>query len=715
MATAVYTDLNPEQQKAVLHLEGPLLVLAGAGSGKTRIVTCRIAHLLSLGVPPQKIAAVTFTNKAAGEMKERVRSMTSQDVLAATFHSFCVRILRESIDSLGYTRDFVIYDEEDSTKLLKECLRQLAIPEDREKVRTIHAKISQLKNDLVSEATPSEEEIFKIFSCYQQKLASCNSVDFDDILFLTVRLFERYPHILEKYQNRFEWLLIDEYQDTNHAQYMLAKLLSQKHRNLFAVGDPDQSIYSWRGANIQNILQFEKDYPGAKIIYLEQNYRSHEALLQAANALISHNSERFEKNLWSKKTNGAPPQIILLEDEREEAQVVIERLLTLSKEHLIPWNECAIFYRTNFQSRTFEDGLLRHKIPYQIIGGLSFYQRREIKDLLSWLRLLLGNQDLIAFKRTIQIPKRGIGETTVAKIVAFSTSNSIPLLAACQIAAEGKSSLGISSKAAGSLREYLSTLQTLTSALQQGAKISLLLEMLLTSIRYVDYLKLESETFEERKDNVRELINKAIEWEDDHPEGTLSQFLEELSLQTSQEKDPHEAESVKLMTLHNGKGLEFRLVFMVGMEEELFPHINSRESVGGVEEERRLCYVGMTRSKELLLMTAVERRFLWDSRRMMRPSRFLREIPSHLCNWGLRKKERIDFEDEKDFSESISSGRSAKSDGEFSVGDNVRHPAFGVGVVTKVFESSLGATLEVSFVDGTKRTLVVKYAKLLRV
>ena len=627
-----------------------------------------------------------------------------------------MRILRESIDYLGYTRDFVIYDEEDSEKLLKECLKQLEIKEDRERIRSIRSKISQLKNQLISEETPSDDEIYKIFQVYQQKLKSCNSVDFDDILFLTVRLFEKFPEVLEKYQNRFEWLLIDEYQDTNHAQYMLAKLLSQKNHNLFAVGDPDQSIYSWRGANIQNILQFEQDYPGAKIVYLEQNYRSHQGILKAANALIAHNTERFEKNLWSDRAEGPLPQIVLLEDERQESQVVVERLITLAKEKGIPWSECAIFYRTNFQSRTFEDALLRHKIPYQIVGGLSFYQRREIKDLLSWLRLLLGNQDLIAFQRTVNIPKRGIGETTIAKIVAYGAAASIPLLAACQIATENGSGLGIGSKAAGGLREYLHILDQLTQAQKQGCKISLLLEMLLTSIRYIDYLKLDAETFEERKGNVMELMGKTIEWEDDHPEGTLSQFLEELSLQTSQESDPNEPETVKLMTLHNGKGLEFKLVFMVGMEEELFPHINSRDSAGGVEEERRLCYVGMTRTKEILLMTSVERRFLWGTPRMMRPSRFLREIPSHLCTWGLGKKKSILDEDEDEgYSFQEHTLNSNEEGGEFGVGDNVRHSAFGMGTVTKVFQSSLGTTLEVSFIDGTARTLVVKYAKLVRV
>jgi len=411
-------ELNPQQKVAVGHVEGPLLVLAGAGSGKTRIVTYRVAHLLQLGVPSSEILAVTFTNKAADEMRHRILQLTHKSVLTCTFHSLCARILRESITALGYARDFTIYDEEDSEKVLKECFASLQIKEEKGELKNFRSRISQAKNALIEPHQLDKEEkiLHDVYELYQKKLKEYNALDFDDLLFLTVKLFEQAPDILAQYQKRWLFILIDEYQDTNAAQYMLTKLLAREHKNVFAVGDPDQSIYSWRGANIHNILNFEQDFPGAKVIPLEQNYRSRSNILEAANALIRNNASRYEKNLWSERGEGQKIGLYIAENDHAEADFVVKQLYKLHREKSISLSDCVIFYRTNFQSRIFEDHLLKERLPYVIVGGLSFYQRREIKDILAWLRIVLSGTDFLAFIRTINLPKRGLGEAALEKL-----------------------------------------------------------------------------------------------------------------------------------------------------------------------------------------------------------------------------------------------------------------------------------------------------------
>lgn len=687
-------QLNPQQKEAVQHVEGPLLVLAGAGSGKTRIVTYRIAHLLEIGVPASEILALTFTNKAAEEMRLRIHQLTQKSVLTCTFHSLCARILRESIPALGYTRDFTIFDEEDSEKTLKECLTALNAKEDKGLLKKARAQISQAKNDLCEIQDPEMEPIYQL---YQSKLKEYNALDFDDLLFLAVKLLRTFPDILEQYQKRWSFILIDEYQDTNMAQYALTKLLSEKHHNVFAVGDPDQSIYSWRGANISNILNFERDFEGAKIIPLEQNYRSRNTILEAANALIKHNESRYQKNLWSDRGPGEKIGIYICANEHEETDFVAERLLHHHRTEGIPLRECAIFYRTHFQSRTFEDALLRRRLPYVIIGGLSFYQRREIKDILALLRIVLGGSDFLSFARTLNLPKRGLGETTLAKLRACAEELRQDILTSSARIAAGEIPFKLSPKQHAGLKEYVDMIFALRAMLQAQRPLHEIVSSAIERSRYLEHLREDPETYEERRENLEELVAKAAEWEEETAQPTLSAFLEELSLKSSlDQKDPHE-DCVRLMTFHHGKGLEFAIVFLVGMEEDLFPHANSQESAEALEEERRLCYVGMTRAKERLYLTASRFRFLWGFSRPMRPSRFLSEIPKQYL---------------KNYQEAFDSPFAEESHA-FEIGDAVIHKDFGTGCVRKTFQTSLGLTYEVFFPSAnTTRVLVAKFAKL---
>jgi DNA helicase-2/ATP-dependent DNA helicase PcrA len=613
------SNLNKEQEIAVQHVEGPLLVLAGAGSGKTRVVTFRIAHLIDLGVDPSKILAVTFTNKAADEMKTRIRTLKNAHVLACTFHSLGARILRES-----YSRDFTIYDQEDSEKLLRGCLEQMNL--DKGLLKQIKVQISSAKNDLLG---PEEFKIDRltqeVYETYQKKLKECNALDFDDLLYMTVKWLRENETARNEYQDRWLFVLIDEYQDTNLAQYTLAKILVEKHQNIFAVGDPDQSIYSWRGARYQNILNFESDFPGAKVITLDQNYRSTNTILRAANALIEQNSERYDKKLWSELGDGAKIGLMVAQNERQEAEFVAGAI----ERHATPYDETAIFYRTNAQSRPFEDVLLRAQIPYTIIGGLSFYDRREVKDLLAYLRVVQSNADLISFLRTINLPRRGLGATVVEKIASAASLNNMSIFTFCEEFLANPSlcpDVKLGPKQRAGLQEYVRMIHHLR-ARKNSMKIHELLSEALSESRYLKYIQEDPETFQDRKENIDELLGKAAEWEEEQETPTLTQFLEELSLRSRVQQDSN-LPSVKLMTLHNSKGLEFTLVFLVGLEEDLFPHINAKDDPKALEEERRLCYVGMTRAKRTLYLCSTIYRFMWGTPRLMRPSRFLKEIPA---------------------------------------------------------------------------------------
>ncbi len=686
-------ELNPQQETAVHHVEGPLLVLAGAGSGKTRVVTHRIAHLLDLGIPASDILAVTFTNKAAEEMKSRIRALKNAHVLACTFHSLGARILRESIHALGYGNDFMIYDEDDSEKLLKSCVGH--VPEDKGYLRTVRQQISAAKNDLI-DPEAADREFKEIYRCYQQKLKECNALDFDDLLYLTVKLLQEHEEVRRVYQKRWTFVLIDEYQDTNWAQYLLAKTLVAEHHNIFAVGDPDQSIYSWRGARYQNILNFEVDFPGAKVVTLDQNYRSTNLILQGANALIQHNGDRYDKKLWSGLGEGAKIGIYVGQNERMEAEFVAHKILKHAIDY--PLNEMAIFYRTNAQSRPFEDALLSRKIAYQIIGGLSFYQRREIKDILSYLKMVISNSDLIAFLRTIGLPKRGLGAATLEKLVEAASLHSMPIFTFCEEAIDRPDLFKLSPKQREGLRDYVRAIHRLRGE-RANLPLHELISETISTTRYLSYIQEDPETFQDRKENLDELIGKATEWQEETPEPSLPKFLEELSLRTQTETEAY-IPSVKLMTLHTSKGLEFDLVFLVGLEEDLFPHINSKDDPKAIEEERRLCYVGMTRAKRRLYLCSTTYRFMWGVARFMRPSRFLKEIPvQYLENFSPSS---LHVEEEESYA----------TEG-FEPGDQVLHKDFGVGTIRKAYQGSLGLTYEVHFAEaGTNRTLVAKYAKL---
>lgn len=635
----MFADLNPEQREAVESINGPFLILAGAGSGKTKVVTYRIVNLLNSGISPRSILGLTFTNKAANEMKERVQHLTHSDVIICTFHSLGVRILRESIDALGYSNRFIIYDEEDADKVLKLCLQEVDVVDKKGgDVKMIKNLISKAKNNLTSpekmdiqDLTTASQNVFaKIYNLYQKKLKECNAVDFDDLLYLTVRLFHEHPHILEMYQNRWQYLLIDEYQDTNAAQYQMVQNLVKKSGNLFVVGDPDQSIYSWRGANINNILDFEKDYPGAKVVKLEQNYRSRANILEAANALIANNEDRYEKSLWSNKGDGAKIKLYVGYDEREEARFVSRQVRKHYQDENIPLREMVIFYRTNAQSRVFEDQLLTQQIPYVIYGGVSFYQRREIKDILAFMRMVQSGADFVSFSRTINIPKRGIGEASLDKIRLAAQNVNLPIFDFCwhYVTNEAmRGNLKLTSKVVEGLKDYVGIILRLRQE-SEGGTLRDLVKAAIESTGYIGYLKEDKETAEERKENLDELITKAVEWEQSADNPSLEAFLEELSLKSATDDSEPDRDRIRLMTLHNGKGLEFNTTFLVGMEEDLLPHVNSRGSPSALEEERRLCYVGMTRAKEYLYLTCAETRYMWGSLKMQRPSRFLKEIPS---------------------------------------------------------------------------------------
>lgn len=680
-------DLNPEQSTAVQHKEGPMLVIAGAGSGKTRIITARIHYLLSLGIPASHILAVTFTNKAAGEMRERIHRLSHTFILTTTFHSLGAKILREFISSLGFTSHFTIFDEEESEKLIKECLKELNIKDEKGLLKTVRLEISQAKNSL----TPPKDQT-TLYDLYQKKLKEANAVDFDDLLFLPLKLFQEFPAILSLIQERWRYILIDEYQDTNQAQYRLIQYLTAQHHNLFAVGDPDQSIYSWRGATLDNILNFKQDFPNAQVVSLEQNYRSTNTILLAANALINHNLERTPKNLWSELGIGDRIGLTICQTEQEEAEFVIKKIGHHCRTHRIPLKESVIFYRTNFQSRLFEDSLLRHKIPYIIIGGLSFYQRKEIKDILAFLRVVLNGNDFLAFSRTINLPKRGIGDSTLTKLKECAQENHQDLITTSQEIIQKRVPCKLSTKQLEGLKSYISLIHLLRELIKAEPPLTELLQQTIRHSHYLDYLKEEPEKAEERAANLQELIAKAAEWKEMKGKEALIHFLEELSLKSSLEKVDTQEDAVRLMTLHNGKGLEFTLTFLVGMEEDLFPHVHSRDDPKMLEEERRLCYVGMTRAKKYLYLSAAQHRFLWGTHRRMHPSRFLKEIPSQFLH-----KESDETEEE----------------GDFKVGETIFHPSFGKGVIQKKYNTSFGTTYDINFSEAkTERSIIAKFAKL---
>jgi DNA helicase-2/ATP-dependent DNA helicase PcrA len=706
-------DLNPAQREAVLHTEGPVLVVAGAGSGKTRVLTRRIAHLLgAVGVKPAEILAITFTNKAAGEMRDRVIDLVGLPARAAwvmTFHSACGRILRREAQRLGYRSNFTIYDQADQIRLVKRCLEELERDPKRFTPRGIHSQISNAKNTLVGPEEYAErvasfydQTVAEVYDLYQRRLFASNAVDFDDMLLLTVDVLERFPEARVKWQEAFRYILVDEYQDTNHAQYRLLQLLAEKHRNVFAVGDPDQSIYGFRGADIRNVMEFEQDFPGSFTIALEQNYRSTQHILDAANGVIGNNRERKEKNLWSDLGDGDPVRVVEVEDEHAEARYVAAEIALLVEEGF-SGSEVAVFYRTNAQSRVLEDVLVRQGIAYQVIGGPRFYERAEIKDLVAYLQVLDNPFDAVSLLRIANRPRRGIGDTTLARLQTWADQREISLWEAT---AEAETA-GVGAAPQKALKAFRGTIESLMSAAME-LEVPELIEEVLARSGYMESLEAER-TIEAqgRIENLQELVSVAREWREQAQDATLSAFLQEVSLYSDQDAIRGDGSLVTLMTLHNAKGLEFRAVYLIGMEEGIFPHSRSIEEQG-IEEERRLCYVGMTRAQERLTLLHASSRMLYGGRSHNLPSRFLDELPdSHI------ERERLRPASWAGYGAPRQSQIAPREDvPDLSTGDSVRHSTLGEGVVVRI---EPGGLVTVRFAeDGSERKLMLDYAPLER-
>lgn len=694
-----FDRLNPAQKKAVCHTNGPLLVLAGAGSGKTRVATMRVAHLIRSGVSPQTIVAVTFTNKAAREMRERVHQLVGSELLVSTFHSLGARILRESIGRLGYPLNFVIYAEDESEKILKDCLKGRGLQCKDAEVTTYRSAISKLKND-PSMARHFDSLTRSIFEQYQDRLKQSGAVDFDDLIYLPLELFKHHPDVLEHYCRRWQYLLVDEYQDTSDSQYQFAASLAGPSQNIFAVGDPDQSIYSWRGAKISNILSFQKQFDNATLIRLEQNYRSTNTILDASNAVIGNNEGRYEKNLWSQRGRGDPIVRYIAPTERREAEFVVNRIEELI-EAGTTYDQIAVLYRTNAQSRSLEDKFIEYRLPYHIWGGTPFYSRKEIKDILSMLQIAASPRDTVAFERSLKLISKGIGDVTLSKLFEKADQEQRPIYEIAQDAANENSEF--TKKQQEGFAKFCSLISTLRESLDGGSAFGLLSDAIEGS-GYIEVLEKDPETLLERKENIAQLLSRAQEWDESHVGDSPLLFIEELVLEGAREHGKDSGPCVTLATVHNAKGLEFPVVFIVGLEEDLFPHISAKRSEDGVEEERRLFYVAMTRAKDRLFVSAAQARFLFGGLRSMRVSSFLKEIPAqYIVPHGItvQKSPTIQPEVHQATTEL------------FSVGQIVVHPQFGVGRVEKISTTSLGPAYEVIFSnDQSKRKIMASYSPM---
>lgn len=732
--------LNPQQAEAVINTEGPMLIMAGAGSGKTKVLTCRVANLLQKGVRPYRILAITFTNKAAAEMRERVNNMSgpaAKDVWLFTFHAFCARFLRMEIDKLpGYGGNFAIYDTADSQNLIKQILKEMNLDDKRFQPSGILSRISNAKNALQDAAAFArqagdfyEQKVADIYSRYEQKLQLNNALDFDDLLMLSIKLLQENKEVREKYQDRFDYLLVDEYQDTNHAQYLLTKFLAAKHRNICVVGDADQSIYGWRGADIQNILDFEKDYPDAKVIKLEQNYRSTQIILDAANAVIENNTGRKPKNLWTENKSGADIIYFQAVDERDEARFVIEQLQNLQRTENKKLGDMAILYRTNTQSRIFEEMLIKSGISYNMVGGLKFYERKEIKDIIAYLRVIFNPADSLSLLRIINVPKRGIGDASLAKIQAYAAANNVSLFEAVSNAAAID---GLSSRFVSKLDDLAGIIFELMN-LAGEAPVEDLIDRVLRDTGYLEELENErTPQAQSRIDNLHELISVAQEFAASEEENNLENFLAHVALVSDIDDTELGEDAITLMTLHSSKGLEFPVVFLVGMEEGLFPHARTLMDETEIEEERRLCYVGITRAKEKLFLSSTKMRTIYGNTVTYPPSRFLQEIPARLVK-PIKRQERFSaLENFKQVSEKYSTrpqkpastfnphsfmpqkpAAAAGGTGtRFNTGDRVSHSKWGEGMVVSVKDSPDGQEVKVAFAGAGVRSLLTKYAVL---
>ena len=742
---SIYDTLNPPQQEAVFHTEGPLLILAGAGSGKTRVLTHRIAHLIAdKGVNPFNILAITFTNKAAQEMRERVDKLTGADgmsVWVATFHSTCVRILRRYIDRLGYDNRFTIYDSDDQKTLMKEICRKLNIDTKKYKERSLLAQISHAKDEMI---TPDEMEmnaggdfnqkkVAQVYREYQAALKSNNALDFDDLLVKTVELFQNCGDVLESYQEKFRYIMVDEYQDTNTVQFKFVSLLAARYGNLCVVGDDDQSIYKFRGANIGNILGFERVFPDAKVIRLEQNYRSTQNILNAANEVIANNAARKEKRLWTENPEGEKLHFRQFMNGFEEAEYVIGDIAKKKREHLADYRECAILYRTNAQSRLFEEKCLKANIPYKIVGGINFYARKEIKDLLCYLKTIDNSADDLAVRRILNVPKRGIGATTVGRVQDYADYMNVSFYDALRVAEEVPS-IG---RSLNKIEGFVTFIQSLKSK-AQAYSVTEILEEVIDLTGYVDELKAEdTEESRARIENIDELISKTVSYEEamkaEGREATLSGFLEEIALIADIDTVDPDQDYVLLMTLHSAKGLEFPYVYLAGMEDGMFPSSMCifSDDPTDMEEERRLCYVGITRAMKELTLTSARQRLVRGETQYNKVSRFVREIPRELVELGTTIQEhkpsmqetpspknsymqmRQTFRAKPFEAQNFKVTKAASLD--YGVGDTVRHIKFGVGIVRDIVEGGRDYEVTVDFDKVGVKKMFAGFAKLKKI
>lgn len=727
----IFDTLNDRQCEAVKHTEGPLLITAGAGSGKTKVLTCRIAHLLELGVAPYRILAITFTNKAAKEMKERVINLVgaqADSIWLSTFHSFCAKLLRFEVDGFhGYTRNFTIYDSSDQLVLVKDCLKKLNLDDKQFMPRSVLGTISSAKNVLMDAKAFAaqasdfyEQKVADVYALYQEKLRENNAVDFDDLLFLAVRLLQEKEEVREKYQSRFQYILVDEYQDTNHAQYALTKILAARWRNICVVGDADQSIYAWRGADIRNIIDFTRDYPDAASIKLEQNYRSTKTILHAANAVIDNNESRPKKTLWTENPAGNKIIHYQAQTEHDEADYIAGVIYNRHEISHEPYGDMAILFRTNAQSRVLEEKLMRYAIPYTMVGGTKFYDRKEIKDVLAYLRLLYNPEDSLSLTRIINVPKRNIGATTMEHVAAYAEEQGISLFEALSSTDE----IPVTKRARTSLENFAAMIFDLLNDIE-GKDVLSLIETVIKQTGYGDMLDKEAEhdpQGESRKENVGEFLSVAKDYMDSNPDGNLQDFLENVALVSDVDDFESSDSKVTLMTLHAAKGLEFPVVFLTGLDEGLFPHSRTLLDPAQVEEERRLAYVGITRAERQLYVTNAITRTMYGRISAYMPSRFLAEIPPQLMEDYHRKsampqsrttavpgKQRVSI-----LTKPVASSlpkKHAVTD-TFAKGDKVRHKIWGIGTVLDVIGEGPNMQMKIQFPTKGVRQVVVKYAPL---
>lgn len=740
---SIYDTLNKQQKEAVFHTRGPLLLLAGAGSGKTRVLVHRIAYLIEEEqVNPWNIMAITFTNKAAGEMRERVDDMIgfgAENIWVSTFHSTCVRILRRHIDLLGYENSFTIYDTDDQKTLIKEVCKYLQIDTKMFPERSLMSAISKAKDEFLS---PSEYEaehrgdfhktkVASVYKEYQKRLKANNALDFDDLLFKTVELFQFHPEILEKYQERFRYIMVDEYQDTNHVQFLFVSMLAGKYRNLCVVGDDDQSIYKFRGANIYNILNFEKKYEDATVIKLEQNYRSTQNILNAANGVIRHNIGRKDKTLWTDNEAGELVSFCQYDSEYEEAEQIVNKIEQLTKDGTARLQDIAILNRTNAQSRVFEEKFLLKNIPYKIVGGVNFYQRKEIKDLISYLKVVNNGQDDLAVRRIINVPKRGIGLTTVDRIQEYAIGRGISFL---DSAYEVENIAGMS-RAIGKIQDFTNLIDDFREQANRMS-VSELFSYIIEQTGYVDELAAEkTEEAEGRIENIDELLNKIVSYEESAEEPTLNELLEEIALVADIDNLENDTEAVVIMTLHSAKGLEFPYVFMGGMEDGMFPSYMTivADDQDELEEERRLCYVGITRAKKQLFLSAARKRMIRGQTQFNKVSRFINEIPRELLEItnGMSRFQRGGLSSlAEDHMKKAFQSRTPVMGGnpykkqevispkvslDYGVGDTVKHLKFGVGVVTEIRSGGKDYEVTVDFEKVGVKKMFASFAKLKKI